>query len=554
MQKNQSKYRRVCWQYLKICLILLTTVLHNQGFCQEIKNFRLFGGPSQEQLTVMSSTDDCQIVIGGVFGEGMNFGGESLNNNGRGDIFCGSINEGVETLFTHGGSTEVDDLTAIVHDSQSNLFIAGSFIEEATFQDSILLSGDPDIFTSFISKYVKDELLWSMIINGSTFEEVTDMVVDEFDNLYVAGYFGKDLVINNNFIISTDANIASFIFKMNKDGEILWIKSYGLEGDNRAQELSYCKVSKQLFISGNFKGVFTLGETMIQTNTSDADLFIGSVDLDGNALWLIKAGGVYEDTILDMISSETGDIFLTGNFRGIIDIDEQLEIRTQGSLDDNFFVIKLDKNGSPLWARSLGEQEYSESGLAMCLSDENELFLTGYTNGFLDIDGIKFEPDDKATYHFFVSSFNAENGSLKWIIGPEDATGLIVPSVMELTDCGDLIVGGGIRGSILVQNDLHTSEEYDGFLAEIDLELTSLSTTEKLSSNELYPNPNNGCFYMDLDEDAHFYLYNISGQLVLEQEHFAGEEICVTGFTGLYYWSSLTNKGIRKNGKLVIEK
>lgn len=554
MQNIQTKYRRFCRQYLNLTLLFLTLILNNQGFCQELQNISLFGGAGSDAFTVISH-NECQVIIGGTFGEIMSFGGETLVSLGKGDIFCGSINGDEEQLITHGGSSEIDALTAIVNDSQNNSYLAGSFIGTATFQDSTLQAGPPNNFASFISKYDEKKLLWSMVLNGNTFEEVTDMVVDEFDNIYVTGYFGESLIIDNHTSISTEADVASFLFKMNNEGEILWIHSYGLTGSNRAEELSYCQEKKQLFISGNYKGELDFGETVIKTNTSDNDIFIASVDTDGNPLWLIKAGGVYEDVLIDMIASEVGDVFLTGNFRGIIDIDDQLEIRTQGSLDDNFFVMKLNHEGVPQWARSLGEQAYSESGLALFLSPENELFLSGITTGSLNIDGISFPKNEAADVSMFVSSFNESTGDMNWIIGPEDATGIILPDVMQMNECGELFVGGGIRGMVYVQNEWHESNSYDCFLAKVNLEPNSIMQVEQHETAKIYPNPNDGCHFLDLNERVYYAVYDINGVMIFEKEIFAGEEICLEGeFSGLFFWTSVTKKGFKNSGRMIIEK
>ena len=552
MQKYQSKYRTISKQVLKIILFVVTLIFYKQGFCQQMQNLQLLGGPSNDELTVLI-TKNCSINIGGGYSEEMIFAGQSLENFGKTDVFCAAIDDKTEELISYGGSTENDKLHAIVKNSQSHLFMAGSFIDEANFQDSILLAG-ANISAAFISKYIDSELQWSMILNGDSYEQVNDMVVDASDNIYVAGYYKSSLTVNE-VTISTSANEAGFLFKMTSQGELLWLKSYGLVGNNRIKEISYCEATNQIFLAGDFKGVLELGDTIIETNTFDEDLFIAALDTEGIPQWLIKAGGVYVDELKDLVTSEEGDIYLTGNFRGILNIDDQLQIETQGSLDDNVFLIKLDNEGNPYWARSLGEQAFSETGLAICLSEEaEELYLTGYTTGNLQIDAINFIPEDDADFHIFISSFSTNDALLNWIIGPKSATGLIVPNLISMTECGDLLIGGAIRGSIEVQGELHESAAYDGFLAEVDLSPTSTISPTIPKEMVAFPNPNNGCFQLQIEETVSFRLFDLKGGFILEKEISPGEDICLERLTGLFLWKAELKTGSQVYGKVIIER
>jgi len=552
MQKYQSKYRTLAKQVLKIFLFAVTLISYKQGFCQEIQNLHLFGGPSNDELTTLI-TKDCHLIIGGSYGEGMNFAGQTLKDHGNADIFWGEIDGENETLISSGGSFENDRLQAIIRNSQSDLFVAGSFINEANFQDSILSAG-ANISAAFLSKYIGTELAWSIILNGDSYEQVNDMAVDENDNIYVAGYYKSSLTINQ-MTISTTANEAAFIFKITSEGELLWLRSFGIEGNNRIKEISYCEQTGQIILAGDFKGVLKIGDAVIQANTFDEDLFIASIDKEGTPQWLIKAGGVYIDDLKDMVTSEAGDIYLTGNFRGIINIDDQLQIETQGSLDDNLFLIKLDNLGNPIWARSLGEQEFSETGFAICLSeDENELYLTGYTTGNMQIDAVNFVPTDDADFHIFITSFSTSAAELNWIIGPEAATGLIVPNLMTLTECGDLFIGGAIRGSIEIQGERYESEAYDGFITKVNLAPNAIFSPSTIQEIKAFPNPTKGCFQLKNEEAVTFSLFDLSGGFLLEKALDPREEICLEGLTGLFFWKAQTKTGSFAFGRIVLAK
>jgi len=128
MQKYQSKYRTLAKQVLKIFLFAVTLISYKQGFCQEIQNLHLFGGLSNDELTALI-TKDCDLNIGGSYGAGMNFASQPLEDYGKTDIFWASLADNNESLIDFGGSFENDRLQSIVKNSQSDLFVAGSFVD-----------------------------------------------------------------------------------------------------------------------------------------------------------------------------------------------------------------------------------------------------------------------------------------------------------------------------------------------------------------------------------------------------------------------------------------
>ncbi|NJL73749.1 MAG: hypothetical protein HC892_00650 [Saprospiraceae bacterium] len=98
---------------------------------------------------------------------------------------------------------------------------------------------------------------------------------------------------------------------------------------------------------------------------------------DGTPIWLRKAGGVFKDEV-ENITSAAGDLFLTGNFIGVLAIEQGIQIQSVG-FNDNIFLLRYQTDGSPVWAKSIGGVELEHVN-ALTTNGE-QLLLGGY---FLD--------------------------------------------------------------------------------------------------------------------------------------------------------------------------
>jgi len=156
---------------------------------------------------------------------------------------------------------------------------------------------------------------------------------DHLNNVYTCGFFSDTLVLNNGeILLSSNGRTDIYLMKQDSTGSILWAYSFGGEDYDGA------------WMDG-FGNVIQLpGEV--------------EVDRDGN-------------------------VYLIGNFSGIVDFDpgpDNYLLNSEAALSG--FVLKLDAEGSFSYA-----QVYKGSFITACITDSsNALMLAGSFFGEVDFE------------------------------------------------------------------------------------------------------------------------------------------------------------------------
>ncbi len=170
------------------------------------------------------------------------------------------------------------------------------------------------------------------------------VVQDQSNNYYLVGYSKSDADNEDGLIVKT-----------NQNGDTLWSKIFGSNGNDRVY--SVCQTFDNQFVA--------VGRTGSEVkNTSDfwAVKFTNS----GEIIWNKHYGGPYIEWALSVVNlSDTG--FVLAGFE---------QFNTTDAL-----LIKINQNGDSLWSKSYGGSENDWIGNVITTFDNN-LFLTGFTCSF----------------------------------------------------------------------------------------------------------------------------------------------------------------------------
>jgi len=109
------------------------------------------------------------------------------------------------------------------------------------------------------------------------------------------------------------------------------------------------------YISGEFSDSITLGSTTL-TSSGDTDIYVAKLDLNGNYVWAVKAGGFSQDgfTRRQAMANNPFDnsLILGGYYATSADFGATT---LNGDTGSNIFIAKVDKsNGDFIWAKSAG--------------------------------------------------------------------------------------------------------------------------------------------------------------------------------------------------------
>ena len=148
-------------------------------------------------------------------------------------------------------------------------------------------------------------IIWDKSYGGSLTQHLVDVITDENDNIYLAGYSFSNISgdkSQNNFD-TTHSTSDIWVVKIDANGDIIWDKSYGDDSDNG--NVSFVKKGNYIYLAFNILGSATpnSGNITSQTtnNTSGSDYLLMKLDTDGNILWDKNYGGDLSEYFIKII-------------------------------------------------------------------------------------------------------------------------------------------------------------------------------------------------------------------------------------------------------------
>ncbi|MGX7667602.1 T9SS type A sorting domain-containing protein [Flavobacterium pedocola] len=207
-----------------------------------------------------------------------------------------------------------------------------------------------------------------------------------------------------------------------------WQKSLG--GTNGDILQSIKKTSDGGFI---VSGYTTSVNGDVTTNHGDFDYWVAKVTDTGTIIWQKSFGGSGMDLAKSAIQTTDGGFIVSGNSMS----NNGDATNNKGGMD--YWILKLDTNGTLLWEKSLGGSFNDYAGEIQETNDGG-LILTGYsssTNG--DVTG------NHGDYDYWVVKLNAAGG----IVWQKPLGGSLLDqafSIKQTTD-GGYIVAGAKRSS-----------------------------------------------------------------------------------------------------------
>ncbi|MEA5427362.1 T9SS type A sorting domain-containing protein [Arcicella lustrica] len=180
-----------------------------------------------------------------------------------------------------------------------------------------------------VSSVVKQ---WEKTYGGNWYDNLS-CVVPTQDGGYLLGGNSSSNIISGE---KSEDIVGGWIVKINADGNKIWDKAY-----------------KDIFLASNgviglrtiiptSDGGFLLGATSIN-NTGAIDFWLIKIDAIGNRIWDRIFGGIAEDYLVKVISTSDGGFLIGGS---------SLSTGTNGYLD--YLVVKVDVNGNKQWTKFYG--------------------------------------------------------------------------------------------------------------------------------------------------------------------------------------------------------
>jgi hypothetical protein len=440
---------------------------------------------------------------------------KSIKATSDGGFICAASSLTWEGWNIGGGAYMKESITVLKYDKCGNvrwrkiLFRATSF--SSYYVPSIIETSTGNYLLSGILKCTPNQaddillcmldsngtILWNGCYGGGSYESEAQVVESIDHNFIIAGSSrstGGDL----------DSNQGVFdiwLFKIDPSGNIIWSKSYGGNGTDRANDLI------QTSDGGYLIGGYTVSSSEeVPAPLGESDFWILKTDSEGNEEWQKRFGGSDHEQCTAVVETNNGEFIATGRTRSL-DIDVSTSF---GSFD--FWTIKLDAEGNLIWEQSHGGS-YNDQPNAIGVTPSGNILIAGHTgsndggvtfsNGDIDAWIVVLSDDGEFLWEKTFGSDGAD--SIEDIHVIDDSTFLFCGRYNADEGNSDSSFVGGIAWiKLLTSTD---NREFDG-CAQISYEYT----------DGVFPNPTNDFIYIKefLPENSKYFVTNAAGQIVQE--------------------------------------
>lgn len=297
-------------------------------------------------------------------------------------------------------------------DSHNNIYIAGNYYKKLVLGNTIFTNNNKDTLqpAGFYAKYSNTgQLLWLKSTKSVIGSAISNITIDEGNNLYLAGGIVGDLKLGNDSIYCSGGQ---FLAKIDSSGKTLWLKKTsdvtGNNGGVGPQYRSICVKLGKIIFNCHFNLNSLLVDTIrLHKNGSQTTFFISEWDTSGQCEWAKTYGS---GQTVYLTNTKLG-IDGSGNSYIYDGIPDQATIGTNTYYNSNnykSFIAKFNPSGQLLWSKLFDfETDYA----ANIITDSVGNFITSINCGRdAAIDTFHF---NASAQHSLLLEFNTD-GKLLW--------------------------------------------------------------------------------------------------------------------------------------------
>ena len=402
------------------------------------------------------------MYVTGYFQGTVNFGGGSLTSNGSSypDIFLAKYSStGAHLWSKRFGDVFDDSGYGVAVDSNDNVVVTGYFAGTTDFGGGQVVGQRG--YNIFVAKYAADGTYqWAKTFGSpSGGSNIANAVaVDANGNVAITGSFQNSIDFGGGPITANGFSVDTFVVKLSASGAHLWSKGLSGSEQDYGRGISFDS-SGNVVVTGSFEATVDFGCGSL-TSAGGDDIFVAKYSSTGGCVWLKRFGSSSQDFAAAIAADSSGNIVLTGNYKGTIDFGGGS--LTSGPTYPDIFVAKLSATGSQLWSKSFGSTS-SDKGQGVAVDSSSNVILTGYFNGTVDFGGGPLTSFGLST---FVAKYSA-SGAHQWskvFAGTNSNLGNGVATDRN----GNVGVTGWFQGTVdFGQGSLSNAGGLEAFVAEL---------------------------------------------------------------------------------------
>lgn len=254
----------------------------------------------------------------------------------------------------------------------SGITPASGGIQKMTYEQILAIS-DPEIGDIVIDISNKTLRMWNgtewsyflsalsqnnVILTGSnvvgdSLEYITTIDFDSNNNRYITGVYNGSVIFGTDTLYHSAGEYTTYLVKQDSAGVVQWVKTSTGTGSLIPWEMTIDS-NDNIFIAGDLKGGINLWDAggTLTSDGSNEDVAVIKLDKDGIPLWNKVFGGSDEDNVKAIDLDGLEDLVITGWFQDKADFDSN-SLTSLGGRDT--FIAKLSNStGSVSFLKQLG--------------------------------------------------------------------------------------------------------------------------------------------------------------------------------------------------------
>jgi len=351
--------------------------------------------------------DGQNVYIMGSFMGNLTIGGNELTSRGEADILLIKIDTDGNYIGSETFGSLGDDYGYGLFAQNGDVYISGTFQDELNFGNAISKTpaGGDDLFIAKLNDNMETQ--WVYTVGSSGDEVVNDLIVkDGF--VYAVGEFSVSIDFDDTVAKDkkTPFGKDGFILKLTDEGVYQWVRTIGGDLDDYLSSI-VIDDANNLFVAGSFTDIIDAnwgeeaGEEDLLIADGHHDIFITKLDADGNYLSTKQFIGIGDteghkgdDFVKDMLF-KNNKLYITGVFSDLLSFDpadEDNDLRMTEGGYDGFLVVLNNELYESAFTFGGDLDDYANS---IAIDSDDMLIMVGSWQNTANFSPDTDSPDEK---------------------------------------------------------------------------------------------------------------------------------------------------------------
>lgn len=334
-----------------------------------------FGSIGYEAAFVDTLDPGGAPIVHGITSGTTDIGTGSVPGGGGSDTFIGRYGAGPPSWTHRLATPDEDKIIATSAGPGGTVYATGYFVTSATI-DTTKLTGTGGRDAMLLRFNTATGVLDLATQFGGAGRNEGGAVAWQGSDTFLAGLFDGVMPTGAGSLTSA-GGLDAFVTKLDNNGKIAWIKSFGGTGDDYSPSLGV-DGNGDIYIAGTFQAQITFGAVKLTSAGSDDVYLVKLRGSDGAVLWATSIGSAGSDNILGIAVAPDGRVVVSGNAGGVLNIGGG----NQGGLDA--FIACYEGAAQLRWQRVIGTPG-DDRGWGVTFGSDGMIYATLTVAGVVDL-------------------------------------------------------------------------------------------------------------------------------------------------------------------------